>query len=1054
VNIVDNIIRLNNGAAFSSSLQAGIEVNRGAGYSNYYFIFDENSDYFKIGMSGGLQTVATRDDTVGSNSIAFYDAGGYKYTGCNDLVYSDGHLGVGISNPSYRLHVNTGAMIQGAFANTSYAAHGRMYFNDRNYGIGAGTFTGSTYDHLYMWRFDGVNRSIVFCRTSNGNTNPSTYIVDMIIYGNTGNVGIGLSNPAYKLDVVGDINYTGNLRQNGNLFTGSQWATNSSNLYILSSNVGIGTSNPAYKLDVVGDINYTGNLRQNGNIFTGSQWATNSSNLYILSSNVGIGLSNPAYTLDVNGNSRLGYTYHLHSNLPYGTSTTNRRYALIASLLTNNGFANFKGWCTGHNVVEATQGQSSFDLIINGRGWFIKGNCHNTANVLAGLVVYLNSSTNTLDVYLTGGNWFRYVIGIQGEGLTVPSTITWSTDTAWATPANSTLIFDTVTNIPINSQDTSFYMTTALTPIFTTTRMISGNVGIGNSNPTEVLEVTGKIYASTQILGQSNDSVTIPSFAFKQDSNTGIYHPAASTLGFVTGGTERMRIDSSGNIGIGNSNISGSRLYVAGNTTLHVAQIGTYISDVNYAMFAHSNSTASSAYCLLHQNTGETYLNAASGYPIRFRISNVDRAILDSSGNFGIGTTTPSGYKLDVAGPTRIQNILTMNSQVQNCVISLWGSNVASGTFFYGFGVNSFTFRYQVPAASDSHVFYQGNVELMRIKGDGKVGIGTTAPSNTLDIVGSMRISSNITTPGSLLFTNSSGSSAFGIRPDSAVYLSAVAPYMASSSDNTALPATGSNARPLYLYGSNITYDARFGNHNFNVGNVGINAPNPMFRLHTGLGSVFIGDSNYVSTTIPATVANTTTANGYRLIFDNSFNGTAGTGMAANKIVLHNNNWLAGFGIENSAVTYHSGSAHNFYVSACNTNTYGNIGMALSPAGLGIGTTTPSYKLHVVGDVYATADVIAYSDCNIKTDLQRIENAMEKLECINGYTYKRKDIDDSRRYAGLIAQEVEKVLPEVVHKDLDNRLSIAYGNMSSLIIEAIKELRGEVLAIKRHIGLL
>jgi hypothetical protein len=108
----------------------------------------------------------------------------------------------------------------------------------------------------------------------------------------------------------------------------------------------------------------------------------------------------------------------------------------------------------------------------------------------------------------------------------------------------------------------------------------------------------------------------------------------------------------------------------------------------------------------------------------------------------------------------------------------------------------------------------------------------------------------------------------------------------------------------------------------------------------------------------------------------------------------------------------------------------------------------------VVGDVYATADVIAYSDCNIKTDLQRIENAMEKLECINGYTYKRKDIDDSRRYAGLIAQEVEKVLPEVVHKDLDNRLSIAYGNMSSLIIEAIKELRGEVLAIKRHIGLL
>jgi hypothetical protein len=128
-----------------------------------------------------------------------------------------------------------------------------------------------------------------------------------VVYNN--NIGIGTSNPQYKLDVIGDINFTGIFRQNGAQFKNSQWTSSSnilgSNIYIINSNVGIGTISPQYTLDVVGDINFTGIFRQNGAPFKNSQWTSSSnllgSNIYIINSNVGIGTTSPQYGLDVWG---------------------------------------------------------------------------------------------------------------------------------------------------------------------------------------------------------------------------------------------------------------------------------------------------------------------------------------------------------------------------------------------------------------------------------------------------------------------------------------------------------------------------------------------------------------------------------------------------------------------------------------------------------------------------------------------------------------------------------------------------------------------------------
>jgi hypothetical protein len=83
----------------------------------------------------------------------------------------------------------------------------------------------------------------------------------------TGNVGIGTASPGYELDVVGDINFSGNLYQGGSLFA-YPWTESSGNVYRSSGNVGIGLTNPTYKLDVNGAARVSGALSKGSGSFT------------------------------------------------------------------------------------------------------------------------------------------------------------------------------------------------------------------------------------------------------------------------------------------------------------------------------------------------------------------------------------------------------------------------------------------------------------------------------------------------------------------------------------------------------------------------------------------------------------------------------------------------------------------------------------------------------------------------------------------------------------------------------------------------------------------
>ena len=96
------------------------------------------------------------------------------------------------------------------------------------------------------------------------------------------------------------------------------------------------------------------------------------------------------------------------------------------------------------------------------------------------------------------------------------------------------------------------------------------------------------------------------------------------------------------------------------------------------------------------------------------------------------------------------------------------------------------------------------------------------------------------------------------------------------------------------------------------------------------------------------------------------------------------------------------------------------------------------------GNWTATGNVTAYSDEKLKDNIEPIENPIGKLKAIQGVTYNRNDIEGNPRQTGVVAQQVERVLPEVVMTNDEGIKTVAYGNMVGLLIEAIKKQQDEI----------
>ena len=136
--------------------------------------------------------------------------------------------------------------------------------------------------------------------------------------------------------------------------------------------------------------------------------------------------------------------------------------------------------------------------------------------------------------------------------------------------------------------------------------------------------------------------------------------------------------------------------------------------------------------------------------------------------------------------------------------------------------------------------------------------------------------------------------------------------------------------------------------------------------------------------------------------------------------------------------------------------------VSLSFAG-GTKLETTSSGVKVTGKLEATDDLIAFvSDIRLKEDISPITKALEKVNSLNGFTYKHNEIaklkcdigDSDQRYVGLSAQDVQKVLPEIVKPAPSNNefLTVQYEKLTPLLIEAIKELSAKVDALEKQIN--
>jgi excisionase family DNA binding protein len=771
------------------------------------------------GVDEGPSVLATSNLNVGYYQGANLGFGEFLTTQNTYLAASGGNVGIGTTAPLAQLNINQATDVQATLRLSNNGTSGRQI----NIKSPAAGFNGSIEQSATSADFiignvgDGALGALKF----------QTFNADRLTILNTGNVGIGTTSPGAPLEVS---------------------HSSTGDIAIFS------TAGGTDRFKISADTNDSNLLGQGGNnLKLGTSASGTSITILNSTGNVGIGATNPGVKLDIAGSAQISQGNFLR--FPHTSESDGNDGKIGAGL-----------FATGLNIVGSKTDATYRKLSIWGE-----------------ITQQQNDGTNSW----MGNSTFSGSIGIGSTG--APSTQLHVTGGARITGLASCNTIDTDANGVLACGADDGGSASGWTDDGTVVRLITStdNVGIGTSTPG-----SDKLYVYN---GSSNAYLRIGSplaqqaaLAFSDDTNgqdAVIYRPASSRdLSFFTATNgDSMRLLQNGNFGIGVTNPS-AKLAVAppssggiyiGNGTFENsagwdqvidlqgsahARITARTANVSMGMYAHDSWSVASP---------QGYLGTYTNHPLAFMINASQRMVLDTSGNLGIGTTGPE-TKLHIASG----NLLLSNNQ-QILFENSGGTNVRTFDLDSGnnlnigrddnvgniqvFGIVDLYDDAATPAKNIS--FDPATNGNSYFNTGGNVGIGTTAPGATLDVVAAtdptLRLQGTGTNSGSYLnFVSRLG----GADRTAQIYSDwngnfVMLPTGGALSVNTATNTAGNNltvnGRATIGSGAYLTTAAPT-NGLLVEGNVGIGTSAPTQKLNVYDGNVQIDFGNLrFSTVVP-----------------------------------------------------------------------------------------------------------------------------------------------------------------------------------------------------------
>ena len=1036
------VFRLSNStgaATFSSSVTAS---SFGGNSYPYNSILGSGADASTGTIfAGSTSGYASSIDVAGGgaanpNTIIFKTASTEKMR-----ITTGGNVGIGTSTGHYFttnrtvLNINgTSSSILGLQAGNTTAGY---LYSDAN------DFTISTEGTRNLNLVTAGNAPMVF----------QTNTTEKMRITSAGNVGIGTTSPTGKLHVILPA-YTSEDTDSQQAIFGS--GTN-------GNGVRIGYSES-------GNSGYVNALKP------GVAWSQmNIGGANILFNTIG----NERMRIDTSGNVGIGTTSpgaKLHVSAGYGLVNNGYSWAVYNS--SSSGFAAQFGAAddvafvnTGNNAIVAAMGSNA---ILFGT------NSTERMRITSGGNVGIGNTSPQARLDLGSGygaNGEKFIIYNDNNSSALAGTKVGFYMDRFGLTNNSTFVFptDTVGNpgsYIIASKDTSGTTLVARMAVLGQ----SGNVGIGTASPLNILHVSQPSAATVLRIG--NNSNYDQSIYFNGGNDWSMGMDYSNSNAFVLsnysslGTNDRLVVTTGGNVGIGTTspaykldvnggsvgnNIArfttgggsgGTRgLYVYSNDSYVKLQVNDNAGNVGSWAFMSLNPEGGNVGIgitnpghKLHvvgavgigQNTNGTATIDAYGGNAYYGCDGTQITVAGNTGNVGIGTASP-GYKLEVAGTSYFSGLAhfgqtatsgsafrwgafgtAVSSDTMLCHNQLWNgsgwtiidSSVGTGYMNLGGQLASPNIQFGTGAANTAAS------TKMIILNNGNVGIGTTSPGARLTVQTTTASSAH-----SLRITDGTGDITIG-------HWDTVTNRFEFSGKPTSFVQYGT--------GNYISFGT-LGSENIRIaagGNVGIGTTSPGLKLDVVGG-------NSLSGTAYATFRATQDQTNYRGV-----------------VLGYDTSGQIGIIYPESA-----GAASSLAFWTYTGSSWGERMRITSGGSVGIGTTSPSYNLHVEGNtsgisIYASHDIAAFSDITVKKEVKKIENAIEKVKELNGYTYVRTDDETGTRRAGVIAQEVQKVLPEVVSANPDGTLNVAYSNMIALLIEGMKEQQATIERLENRIKML